>query len=94
MNWLNSIPANGTPGFRNSVTPVDYDLAIDSINISPAIPFEGDNILISTKIKNTGENTADYFSVLMYNDANLDSIPQPGEEIFSHEYIICCRVIL
>ena len=88
MNWLNSVPANGTPGFRNSVTPVDYDLAIDSIKISPAIPFEGDNILISTKIKNTGENTADDFSVLIYNDANLDSIPQPGEEIFSQEYII------
>lgn len=82
-NWLNSIPFNGTPGFRNSVTPVNYDLGIDSISISPAVPFEGDNVFISTKIKNTGENTADYFSVLIYNDTNLDSLPQPGEEIFS-----------
>ena len=86
INWLNSIPANGTPGFRNSVTPVNYDLEVNSISISPFVPFEGDNIHIISKIKNTGENTADDFSVYIYNDVNLDSIAQSGEEISSQSF--------
>ncbi len=86
-NWLNSIYPNGTPGFQNSVTPVAYDLEVNSITISPAVPVEGDDIIISSKIKNTGENQTDNFWVKIYNDTNLDSIPQAGEEIFSQEYL-------
>ncbi len=85
-NWLNSVSVNGTPGFVNSVTRASHDLEINSISLSPAVPFEGDNVLISSKIKNAGENTADAFSVIVYNDANIDSIPQTWEEIFSQDY--------
>ncbi len=35
-NWANSIPSNGTPGFRNSVTPLGFDLAVNSVKIFPA----------------------------------------------------------
>ncbi len=86
INWLNSGYPNGTPGFQNSVTPVGYDLEIKSVTISPLLPFEGDNILIISDIKNGGENAADNFTVMVYNDVNLDSIPQAGEEIYSQEY--------
>lgn len=85
-NWLNSVYPSGTPGFLNSVAPVDYDLEMESITISPAVPLGGDNIMIFSEIRNSGENTADNFTVLIYNDINLDSIPQAGEEIFSQEY--------
>ncbi len=85
-NWLNSVSSNGTPGYCNSVTSVSYDLEVNSIMISPAVPVEGDNISISTKIKNAGENPADNFLVFVFNDTNLDSIPQPGEQIFSQDY--------
>ncbi len=85
-NWLNSIYPNGTPGFQNSVTPVSYDLEVTSITVSPDVPVEGDDIIISSKIKNTGENQTDNFWVKIFNDTNLDSITQAGEEIFSQEY--------
>ena len=85
-NWLNSVSINGTPGFQNSVIPSAYDIEIDSISISPMIPHEGDIIRINAEVKNTGENPADNFWIRIYNDANLDSIPHPNEEIFSQEY--------
>src|SRR5574338_228658 len=47
-NWSNSIPANGTPGFGNSVTPSSFNLGISTIKISPAFPVEGDNISIES----------------------------------------------
>ncbi len=86
VNWLNSIPVNGTPGFINSVTPLTFDLEIGSIFISPEIPVEGDNVLIEASIINQGENTADNFSVGIFNDTNLDSIPQSGEQIYYQDY--------
>ena len=85
-NWSNSIPSNGTPGFRNSVTPLDYDLKAGSIIISPEIPIEGDDVSIEARIINTGQNSAGYFTVLIFNDTNLDSIPQPDEQIYSQEF--------
>ncbi|HKB85495.1 MAG TPA: lamin tail domain-containing protein, partial [Ignavibacteriaceae bacterium] len=86
VNWNNSIFSNGTPGFRNSVTPVSFNLGISSISISPGIPQEGDNLLITAIIKNYGENSADDFTVTLFNDINLDSIPQGSEQIYSQEY--------
>ncbi len=85
-NWSNSINTNGTPGFRNSVTPFDYDLSASSVTALPEIPIEGDNISISAIIQNRGENIADNFSVKIFNDTNLDSIPQSGEQISEQSY--------
>ena len=86
VNWSNSIPVNGTPGFRNSVTLLSLDLGVSSINISPEIPIEGDNISIETVIKNLGVNTADSYTISIFNDTNLDSIPQGAEQIYSGDY--------
>ncbi len=86
VNWDNSISLNGTPGFRNSVTPVSFNLGIVSISISPGIPQEGDNLVITATVKNYGENSADDFTINLFNDANLDSIPQGSEQIYTQEY--------
>ncbi|MBK9097181.1 MAG: lamin tail domain-containing protein [bacterium] len=85
-NWANSISANGTPGFQNSVTPVQFDLQLFSLNFQPAIPIEGDDVTVSAKVKNIGANTADVCTIQIFNDVNFDSTADPGEIIFSQQY--------
>ncbi|MBL1213474.1 MAG: hypothetical protein HND52_08955 [Ignavibacteriae bacterium] len=78
-NWSNSIIANGTPGFRNSVAPRLFDLSVGGINIFPLNPIAGDTIIISAKIFNVGVSDASNFSVSIFNDADNDSIGQQNE---------------
>lgn len=85
-NWANSLITNGTPGFTNSVTPVSFDLQLTSLTFYPINPVQGSDVNIFAKVKNLGSNTAVNYSVEIYNDANIDSIPDPGELIFSQNY--------
>ena len=74
-NWKTSTNTfNATPGTFNSVTQKDYDLLADSILFTPKFPLVGDNVNISAFIKNIGKNSAQ-FSINLYEDTNLDSIP-------------------
>ncbi len=50
-NWANSLVANGTPGFGNSVTPVQFDLQMLSLTFQPDITFAGDDVTIFAKVK-------------------------------------------
>ena len=85
-NWANSLIANGTPGFQNSVTPVQYDLQMFSITTQPLNPIEGDDVTIFAKVKNIGMNTADNYTIEIYNDANFDSTADPSELILTQQY--------
>lgn len=85
-NWSNSLVINGTPGFTNSVTPVNYDLSLYSLMFSPAIPISGDNVTITAKVKNNGVLSAVNFSIELFNDINLDSIPDLSERIFYQDF--------
>jgi hypothetical protein len=74
-NWKTSTSIfNATPGTFNSVTQKDYDLLADSILFTPKFPFVGDDANISAFIKNIVNNSAQ-FSINLYEDTNLDSIP-------------------
>ncbi|MDH3267748.1 MAG: lamin tail domain-containing protein [Ignavibacteria bacterium] len=85
-NWANSLVANGTPGFENSVTSTQFDLQMASLTFQPTLPFEGDDVTVLAKVKNLGTNTADNYFIEIYNDANFDSTADPGEIIFSQQY--------
>ncbi|MBK7379274.1 MAG: lamin tail domain-containing protein [Ignavibacteriales bacterium] len=85
-NWANAITINGTPGFENSVTPVNYDLQLSSITVSPDLPFEGDDVQIDITIKNIGILSAGFYSIEVYNDLNLDSIPEANELFYSNSF--------
>jgi hypothetical protein len=85
-NWANSLVVNGTPGFANSVTPVQFDLQMASLTFEPPLPFEGDDVTITAKVKNLGTNTADVYTIEIYNDANFNSTADPGEIIFSQQF--------
>lgn len=85
-NWANSLVSNGTPGFTNSVTPLSYDLIVSSLVFNPPQPILGEDVSVSTTIKNKGVLSANNFSIVIYNDTNFDSIGQANELIFSQSY--------
>ncbi len=74
---------NATPGTYNSVTQKDFDLLADSTLFTPKFPLFGDTIKISASIKNIGKNSA-AFSIDLYEDTNLDSIPDLFIETLSN----------
>jgi len=85
-NWGNSIVANGTPGFRNSISPLTFDLALTQLWFIPEVSFEGDDVSIFTTVRNKGLIIANSYSIEIYNDADYDSTADPGELIFTQDY--------
>jgi hypothetical protein len=85
-NWANSLVANGTPGFGNSVTPTQFDLQLSSLTFQPVLPLAGDNVTVLAIVKNIGTNSADNYFIEIYKDTNFDSTADPGEIIFSQQY--------
>ena len=74
-NWKTSTSKyKATPGYINSVSEKDFDLELSGFIYSPSLPVFGDTVSISIKIKNFGKNNAQ-FNINLYEDANLDSIP-------------------
>ena len=86
-NWENSLLTNGTPGRKNSVTPLNNDLSFSSLSIYPEVPISGDNVQITASIKNKGINTAQSFSTEIYNDINFDSSGSQQELIFTQSFL-------
>ncbi len=85
-NWTNTLFSNGTPGKRNSVSPLNNDLAFSSLSITPVIPVSGDDIQITGWIKNRGSNIAQSYLVEIFNDADFDSTGEKNEIIFSQSF--------
>jgi hypothetical protein len=82
-NWHPSIDASGgTPGRSNSVANT-FDLAIDqqSIYFTPATGAPGEDIQIIVVIKNLGLMPVNEYDLLIFNDANQDSVLNTGELI-------------
>jgi uncharacterized repeat protein (TIGR01451 family) len=81
-NWgLSQNPFGATPGSKNSVSPLDYDLALTEINYTPANPFPENEITFSFSIKNSGLLPVNGFQLTGYFDLNHDEIFQPDEQI-------------
>ena len=85
-NWANSLVTNGTPGFTNSVTPLNYDLQLRSLTFSPMNPIVGNDVTIAGVVKNRGILTAPNYSIEIFNDVNKDSIGDISERIFNQSY--------
>lgn len=84
-NWGNSVhPAKSTPGRKNSITQKDYDLALTGVSFTPSTPIAGDSVTVRATIANRGRLPAGQFTVEFFEDANSDSLPQPGE-LFSRQ---------
>jgi len=82
LNWGTSRDlAGSTPGRRNSLTRKDYDLLIDTLIIEPPFPVLNDSLSMTVKVRNVGFNPAVAFFLLLFVDANGDTIGQANELI-------------
>ena len=82
-SWLQSIDINGTPGYRNSVTPPLINLSITGIEYESILDTEPVEIILH--IKNLGEYLISHFSVYVYRDDNQNGEKDEEEwEINAH----------
>ncbi|MCF7804559.1 MAG: lamin tail domain-containing protein [Candidatus Marinimicrobia bacterium] len=71
-NWEDSRQLNGTPGFTNSVSPRDYDLALTAPVIWSPMPARPDTSLdISIRVKNAGAKSADAARIILSGEDKL-----------------------
>lgn len=82
LNWANSLQSNGTPGNKNSVSPLSIDLAVSSLLVSPTFPYVDSIIDISAMIKNHGVSSVQNFTAEMFLDTNKNSSGEVSEKIF------------
>ena len=84
-NWGNSLINNGTPGYRNSVTPLEYDIAVTTFNLQSNQIVVGNAFLMSATLKNLGSSTANNISVKFFFDSNNNNLPEPNEMVNQQE---------
>ncbi len=81
-NWSPSIDSlGGTPGGFNSVSPLDFDLAVIETHYLPKNPFPGDRITFFTVVQNVGRKSVLSFELTYFIDYNLDNTFQSDEKI-------------
>jgi len=85
-NWKNSLTTNGTPGKKNSVSPLNNDLNVTFTEFTPSVPKAEDTLTVTVKIKNIGRLAAANFGVDIFNDVNNDSLGQASESIYNNNY--------
>jgi hypothetical protein len=78
-NWTQSLELNGTPGSRNSVAPLMYDLSLTGMWADPESPIEGEDIQIHGIIHNHGTEQVGEYSIVLFEDMDNDSLPVDGE---------------
>lgn len=84
-NWGNSLINNGTPGYRNSVTPLENDIAVTIFNLQSNQIVVGNSFLMNATVKNLGSSTANNISVKFFFDANNNNLPEPDEMVNQQE---------
>lgn len=86
-NWGTSTDIlHATPLRQNSLTPKSYDLALKSFVFNPLFPVEGESIEMKFVLKNSGINIASDFSLKIFKDLDLDSIPENNELIHLNNF--------
>jgi hypothetical protein len=82
-NWGDAIVPGGTPGYANSIAPLDFDLAFvaEKARVSPEYITSHDSLCFDLWLVNIGINSVEQVSVDLFEDANLDGIFAPGERL-------------
>ncbi|MCW8849103.1 MAG: lamin tail domain-containing protein, partial [Melioribacteraceae bacterium] len=85
--WANSISFNGSPGSKNSVTPVQYDLEINRFFPDSVYSTADDGIILNLFLHNCGMAAAENFELNVYSDINHNKIGDPNELIYNQTYL-------
>jgi len=84
-NWAHSLVMGGTPGFRNSVAPLEVDIGFIENSVQwPELKYLTvmQNADITIKVHNLGLNSfRDTVSVRLFIDLDQDSLFSPGDII-------------
>ena len=90
-NWGNSLIKLGTPGFRNSISPYDLDIGLDSDALSchPSVLIRTlQKVSISCTVTNTGlVNYNNPVNLKIFIDADLDSIAGEDDQLILDENV-------
>jgi len=84
QNWANSTVLGGTPGYRNSVSPYDYDLGFTegALVYHPALMRRLRTVQVEGFLRNTGLRAFNQpFQLLLYIDDDQNGRHDGGEEI-------------
>lgn len=83
-NWGSSLnPRLCTPGFVNSITPKEYDIAITAFSPTTWYYSEADSVTLQLKITNRGMHISDSLTVQLYKDTNKDSTASESEILYA-----------
>ncbi|HEX9974153.1 MAG TPA: lamin tail domain-containing protein, partial [bacterium] len=79
-NWaLSQNIHGGTPGFANSISPINYDLELTGVNFIPANPFPGQELSVLVEITNIGRLAISDYQLSCFIDSNQDTLFQENE---------------
>ncbi len=82
-NWADSKVLNGSPGAPNSVSPLNYNLAIlpGDLKFTPETARAGDSVSLTAVVRNLGRLPAENFEIRFFEDQDSDSLLEVGEEL-------------
>jgi len=82
-NWADSKSSFGTPGAPNSVSLLNFDLAVlpDDINFSPEPVQAGQTLTITSTVRNVGKTPVGQFKLIFLEDFNGNLVADSGEEL-------------
>ncbi|MFA6596569.1 MAG: lamin tail domain-containing protein [Ignavibacteriaceae bacterium] len=84
-NWGNALHVNGTPGFRNSVSPLTIDVGVSSITVTPIFPIVGSTVEVEGVLKNYGISSVQNFTAEVFLDTNKNSLGETEEKVFEQK---------
>ena len=82
-NWADTKSSFGTPGAPNSVSLLNFDLAVlpDDINFFPEPVQAGQTLIITSTVRNVCKNSVDQFKLIFFEDFNGNLLADSGEEL-------------
>ena len=84
--WSNSKISGGTPGKKNSVSKVQFDITISKFNADKSFVILGDSVNIELQLKNIGTEDAQEFYLKVYFDKNQNNEGE-NEELIFDDYV-------
>ncbi|MFC1729257.1 lamin tail domain-containing protein [candidate division KSB1 bacterium] len=85
-DWGNSIVRNGTPGARNSISPLPNDIQLIHFSIEPRTVILGQDVIICSVIRNSGERQPAETNIRIFNDIDGDNEADSNELLWEYHF--------